>query len=194
MYWMILSAKEKTLYVFVISTPLVSCLFILAALGLCCCMQPFSGCGEGGYSSLAMRGLLIVVASLVVEHGLSCAVACEIFLDRRSNLCALHWQANSFFPAPIPHPKSSSFLCDPNNLCVLYQMNSTELTWYIFLTSQMFVGVHVSIDLLWNLAVLGLFFLPWLWLGWKFQVSGTRSFVFIFLLILLVPSIWLPQT
>ena len=65
-----------------------------------------------------------------------------------------------FFPAPSPHLKSSSFLCDPNNLCVLYQMNSTELTWYIFLTSQMFVGVHVSINLLGNLDVLGLFFLP----------------------------------
>ena len=47
MSWMLWSAKEKTLYVFIISTPLVSGLFILAALGLCCCMQPFSGCGEG---------------------------------------------------------------------------------------------------------------------------------------------------
>ena len=70
-------------------------LFILAVLGLCCCMQPFSGCGEGGYSSLAMHGLLIVVASLVVEHGLSCAMGCEIFLDQRSNFRALHWQADS---------------------------------------------------------------------------------------------------
>ena len=61
-----------------------------------------------------------------------------------------------FFPAPSPHLKSSSFLCDPNNLCVLYQMNSTELTWYIFLTSQMFVRVHASIYLLRNLDVLGL--------------------------------------
>ena len=39
----------------------------------------------GGYSSLAMCGLLTLVASLVVEHGLSCAVAREIFLDQRSN-------------------------------------------------------------------------------------------------------------
>ena len=39
--------RKNFIYVFIISTPLVSGLFILAALGLCCCMQPFSGCGEG---------------------------------------------------------------------------------------------------------------------------------------------------
>ena len=77
MYWMILSAKEKTLYVFVISTPLVSCLFILAALGLCCCMQPFSGCGEGGYSLVEYK-FLIAVAPLVVEHVLEGEVASVI--------------------------------------------------------------------------------------------------------------------
>ena len=80
-----MKCKRENFTCIFISTPLVSGLFILAALGLCCCMQPFSGCGEGGYSSFAMRGLLTVVASFVVEHGLSCAVAREIFLDQRSN-------------------------------------------------------------------------------------------------------------
>ena len=42
----------------------------LAALGLCCCMQPFSSCGERRLLFIAVRGLLIVVASLVAEHGL----------------------------------------------------------------------------------------------------------------------------
>ena len=44
----------------------------LAVLGLRCCMQSFSSCGERGRGLLfvAVRGLLIVVASLVVEHGL----------------------------------------------------------------------------------------------------------------------------
>ena len=42
----------------------------LAALGLCCCMQAFSSCGEWGLLFLAVRGLLIAVASLVAEHGL----------------------------------------------------------------------------------------------------------------------------
>ena len=39
-----------------------SFIYFLAALGLCCCARAFSSCSE--------RGLLIVVASLIVEHRL----------------------------------------------------------------------------------------------------------------------------
>ena len=46
----------------------------LTALGLCCCMQVISSCGERGLLFLAMCGLLIAVASLVVEHGLQAHV------------------------------------------------------------------------------------------------------------------------
>ena len=42
----------------------------LAALGLCCCVWAFSRCGEQGLLFLAVRELLIAVASLVAEHGL----------------------------------------------------------------------------------------------------------------------------
>ena len=42
----------------------------LAALGLCCCTQAFSSCGEQGLLFVAVHWLLIVVASLVAEHGL----------------------------------------------------------------------------------------------------------------------------
>ena len=42
----------------------------LAALGLRCCAQAFSSCGEWGLLFIAVCGLLIAVASLVVEHGL----------------------------------------------------------------------------------------------------------------------------
>ena len=35
------------------------------------------------------------VASVVVVHELACFVVCGIFLDRGSNLCPLHWQADS---------------------------------------------------------------------------------------------------
>ena len=42
----------------------------LAALGLCCCTRAFSSCGEQGLLFIAVHELLIVVASLVVEHGL----------------------------------------------------------------------------------------------------------------------------
>ena len=42
----------------------------MAALGLQCCMRPFSSCGEQGLLFVVVRGLLIGVASLVAEHGL----------------------------------------------------------------------------------------------------------------------------
>ena len=44
--------------------------FFLAALGLHCCAQTFSSCGKWGPFFVAVCGLLIVVASLVAEHGL----------------------------------------------------------------------------------------------------------------------------
>ena len=42
----------------------------LAVLGLCCCVRAFSSCGERGLLFVVVHGLLIVVASLVVEHRL----------------------------------------------------------------------------------------------------------------------------
>ena len=45
------------------------CLF-LAALGLHCSARAFSSCDERGLLFVAVRGLLIAVASLVVEHGI----------------------------------------------------------------------------------------------------------------------------
>ena len=42
----------------------------LAALGLRCCAQAFSSCGERGLHFVAVQGLLIEVASPVAEHRL----------------------------------------------------------------------------------------------------------------------------
>ena len=42
----------------------------LAVLGLRCCVWAFSSCGERGLLFVVVCGLLIVVASFVVEHGL----------------------------------------------------------------------------------------------------------------------------
>ena len=42
----------------------------LAVLGLRCCARAFSSCGEQGLLFVVVHGLLIVVASLVAEHGL----------------------------------------------------------------------------------------------------------------------------
>ena len=45
-------------------------IYFLAALGLRCSVRAFSSCGERGLLFVVAHGLLIVVASLVVEHGL----------------------------------------------------------------------------------------------------------------------------
>ena len=50
--------------------PILIFYLFLAALGLHCCVQAFSSCGELGLLFVAVRGLLIAVASLVAEHGL----------------------------------------------------------------------------------------------------------------------------
>ena len=42
----------------------------MSVLGLHCCTQAFSSCSERGLLFVAVCGLLIAVASLVVEHGL----------------------------------------------------------------------------------------------------------------------------
>ena len=52
------------------SIQLVSFFFFLAASGLHCCVQAFSSCGKQGLLFVEVRGLLIVVVSLVAEHGL----------------------------------------------------------------------------------------------------------------------------
>ena len=44
--------------------------YFWAVLGLCCCAQAFSSCGERGLLFVAVRRLLTAVASLVAEHGL----------------------------------------------------------------------------------------------------------------------------
>ena len=49
---------------------LLSIYLFLAALGLRCCARAFSSCSERGLLFVAVHGLLIAVASLVVEHWL----------------------------------------------------------------------------------------------------------------------------
>ena len=45
-------------------------ILFLAALGLCCCTRAFSSCSEQGLLFVAVCGLLIEVASLVVARRL----------------------------------------------------------------------------------------------------------------------------
>ena len=57
-YFIYLFFKKINIYLF------------MAALGFRCCTLAFSSCGERGLPFVAVRGLLIAVASLAVEHGL----------------------------------------------------------------------------------------------------------------------------
>ena len=63
------SSEEKAGFLFVFLINLVIYLF-LAALGLRSCAQVFSSCGEQGLLFVAVRRLLIAVASPVAEHRL----------------------------------------------------------------------------------------------------------------------------
>ena len=66
-----------------------------------------------------------------MARGLSCSVACGIFLDQRLNLCLLHWQADTL---PLSHQGSPicfliaifylnflSVLCSPFPLVYFYE-------------------------------------------------------------------------
>ena len=47
---------------------MLSCLFFLAASGLCCCVRAFSSCSNQELLFIAVHGFLFVVAFLVEEH------------------------------------------------------------------------------------------------------------------------------
>ena len=65
----ILNISSTCIYLFLKFIYFIYFIF-LAALGFHCCVRAFSSCGEQGLLFVAVCGLLIVVASLVVEHGL----------------------------------------------------------------------------------------------------------------------------
>ena len=110
-------------------------------LGLHCCTG-FSLVSLGGSCSLAaVRGLLIVVASLVAEHRLlgawasvvvahvlSCPEACGIFFDQGSNPCSLHGQSDS---QPLSHQGSPGWVsfegCDGESVPHL----SSSFFWFV---------------------------------------------------------------
>ena len=72
---------------------------------------------SGGHSSSRCAGLSLSrslllrstgsrrAGSVAVAHGPSCSAACGIFPDQGSNLCPLHWQADS---QPLHHQGSPS--------------------------------------------------------------------------------------
>ena len=77
-YWHTVFVKCKLLFLWNVSrnaVPGLCCSWVfvclsMAALGLGCCAPAFSSCAQQGLLFLAVLGLLITVASLVVEHRL----------------------------------------------------------------------------------------------------------------------------
>ena len=86
----------------------------MAMMGLHCCCRLFSSCNEWiliavaslvaehGLSS-GSSGALEHIGSVVVAHGFSCSAIYGIFLDQGSNLYPLPWQANYL---PLTHQGS----------------------------------------------------------------------------------------
>ena len=56
-------------------------------------------------ASVVATHVLLSTGSVVVVHGLSCSVACGILPNQVSNLCLLHWYANS----SLNHQRSPCF-------------------------------------------------------------------------------------
>ena len=89
---------------------------------------------SGGHSSSRCAGLSLSrplllrstgsrrAGSVIVAHGPSCSAACGIFPDQGSNLCPLHWQADS---QPLRHqgsPKTILYI-----LSILYTYKFEKL-------------------------------------------------------------------
>ena len=80
-----------------------------------------------GLQQLWHVGSVVVVrghqgsGSVVVAYGLSCSAACGIFPDQGSNLCLLHWQADSY---PLHHqgrPYNDPFISTLLNMQFSFQ-------------------------------------------------------------------------
>ena len=83
-------------------------ILFLAMLGLNCRAGSTLVVVNGGYFLIAVHRLLIVVVSLVAEHGLSSCGAWDQLLqgirglpDQGWNLCLLHWQAALYRWKPL---------------------------------------------------------------------------------------------
>ena len=115
-------------------------LFICDGAGTSLLLRLFSSCGQRGLTlqlqgvgfflwwllllgawTLECAGSVVTVPGLwstgpvVVAHGLSCSMACGIFLDQGSHPHLLHWQVDSL---PLSHqqsPESPSCICRFSN-------------------------------------------------------------------------------
>ena len=130
----------------------------LAVLGLRCCKGFSLVMAIGGYSLVAVRGLLIAVASLIAEQGfwstssvlvargLSSSTACGVFSNQGSNPCLLLWQADSL---PLSHQGSPDIIIF---LMVVFIFGSTGSLLLLGLFSAWRIGATlVGFSLWWLL-------------------------------------------
>ena len=98
----------------------------MAVLGLDCCAGSSLVVVSGGYSPATVCRPLVAVEQRLqgarlqesllpgsrahaVVHGLSCSMACGIFLDQGLHPCFLHWQADLFTTEPPGKPENFVF-------------------------------------------------------------------------------------
>ena len=90
--WVFVVVCEVSLVVASGAYSLVVVCGLFLVVGSLCCGARALGCV--GFSSCSLQGLEWGLSSCA--NGLSCPVACEVFLNQGSNPCPLHWQADSF--------------------------------------------------------------------------------------------------
>ena len=96
---------------------------------------------SAGHSSSRCAGLSLLwplllrstgsrrAGSVIVAHGPSFSVACGIFPDQGSNLCPLHWQADS---QPLCHQGNPRIFLSPQQILCTHP-NPTKSTFCLFL-------------------------------------------------------------
>ena len=133
----------------------------MAVLGLHFCVRAFYSCGNRGHSSSRCTGLSLLrplllrstgsrhTSLVIVAHGPSCPMACGIFPDQGSNLCPLHWQADSH---PLCHQGSpvGRFLITVSiSLLVIGLFIFSISSWFslgrLYLSRNLYISSRLSI-------------------------------------------------
>ena len=85
----------------------------MAALGLRCYTRAFSSCGERGLLFVAVRGLLIAVASLVAEHGLQAHGLQQLWLAGSRAQAQQWWPTGLVAPQHVGLSQNRARTCVP---------------------------------------------------------------------------------
>ena len=92
--------------------------------------------------------------SVVMAHRPSCSAACGIFPDQGSNLCPLHWQADS---QPLHHqgsPVGSFFITDSISFLAIGLFKLSISSWFsfggLYVSRKLFIFLRLSNLLAYN--------------------------------------------